>query len=597
MIHPLAGLLAPKRVAVVGPVTVPTTQAAKLWQHLQEKGIPASGIDPHSGIKNSNDIAASASQLTEVPDIAILATSDIQQAVIDCEYAGVPVAILPGQTKRIGLQLRSGTMRLLESDQFGYVRPSAYVGVGHVSDLQSGNVAILTQSGLVGLAMVEEIRQCSPACGYSLFACINPYSDVQIHELLTLLQQDDSTEVIGLYLEHLQNNRILLDVIARITPLKPIVILTHTPRLESDRNDKQLLHHFYMQSGALVVNSLTDFSQLVGALAAQLHAGYQRVATFGPDQDHARHWRYSSALRYLSGLHDKCWLAITPEDAQSVETFNEWQQCTSYPTVRLLPSHSAPQPITVTQPSSRTIRVSGAIAPLANAWLYPQPRLQEANVSDIQLKQQLRQQLQSLPAGQPLDLPYIYDLLQHVGLSVMDGCWIDNVLQAERQAGELGWPVYVWKISDDGRVERSRSINSKNTLRQLVRQCLATGAQTWLHSAAARGIDMYIAARRDAQYGPVLHLRVGGVYNSAQVSHLLPLNDTQIAHQLRQLGVPTIVASLDGGQQANLQAIAKAIAAVANASISLPELAYLEIRSLVIDHGLARVADAQLRWE
>ncbi len=84
-----------------------------------------------------------------------------------------------------------------------------------------GPVAFASQSGALGLAMLEAARQLN--LGISNFASIGNSADVTASDLLELWDTDERTRVILLYLEAIAEPRRFLEVARRVGRRKPIV--------------------------------------------------------------------------------------------------------------------------------------------------------------------------------------------------------------------------------------------------------------------------------------------------------------------------------------------------------------------------------------
>jgi acetyltransferase len=121
--------------------------------------------------------------------------------------------------------LRSASIRLIGPNCLGVI--DAYSGFNTNFDIPSypkGGLSILTQSGAFAnsyLFWAEGFR----LVGLSKFASIGNMADVSMAELLLLLKDDDTTRVIGIYLEGLPNPREFFEVARKVSAVKPIVVI------------------------------------------------------------------------------------------------------------------------------------------------------------------------------------------------------------------------------------------------------------------------------------------------------------------------------------------------------------------------------------
>ena len=197
MNNPFIGLIKPQGVVVIGPLSRPEFPAADIWRRIQASQVDAFGLD-RSDSRTDNSVISTINQLSGTPELAIVVDDDIKQALVDCEYAGVPLAIVSSAAKLPDRSPDSQSKtRVLHAPEIAWQRPQS--GINLIDDEQPlpGNVALISQSTLVGNAMLQHIGQ---SC--SFFVAITPDSEVRTHELIALLLHDESTDVIGIYLEH-----------------------------------------------------------------------------------------------------------------------------------------------------------------------------------------------------------------------------------------------------------------------------------------------------------------------------------------------------------------------------------------------------------
>src|SRR5262245_62353245 len=84
-----------------------------------------------------------------------------------------------------------------------------------------GRVAMSTQSGALGLAILDYARQLN--IGFSTFVSVGNKADVSGNDLLQYWEADPDTDVILLYLESFGNPRRFARIARRVSRRKPIV--------------------------------------------------------------------------------------------------------------------------------------------------------------------------------------------------------------------------------------------------------------------------------------------------------------------------------------------------------------------------------------
>jgi acetate---CoA ligase (ADP-forming) len=99
-----------------------------------------------------------------------------------------------------------------------------------------------------------------------------------------------------------------------------------------------------------------------------------------------------------------------------------------------------------------------------------------------------------------------------------------------------------------------------------------------------RGIELVVGAKRDADWGPVLLVGLGGVWIEALKDvRLLPadLAEEDIVAQLQQLKAAPVLAGLRGAPGVDLRAVAKVVAAIGAQMRANPQIAEIDINPLV----------------
>jgi acyl-CoA synthetase (NDP forming) len=121
--------------------------------------------------------------------------------------------------------MRRASIRLIGPNCLGII--DAYSGFNTNFDIPTypkGGMSIVTQSGAFAnsfLFWAEELRM----TGLSKFASIGNMADVSMSELLMLWKNDESTRVIGVYMEGLPDPRKFFEVAHEVSAVKPIVVL------------------------------------------------------------------------------------------------------------------------------------------------------------------------------------------------------------------------------------------------------------------------------------------------------------------------------------------------------------------------------------
>lgn len=301
----------PKSVAVAGVSTGPNKLGSVIYANLLEnraKGLlraPVYALNPVHELIGGNRAYPSIESLPEVPELLIVAVPESQTEVLigSAAKAGVRAAIIVTSgyaetgkgdvEKRIAEAAARSGMRIIGPNTIGvvdtrsgvdslFLRPTKVLPDGRtVASLLKplrGGVVIVTQSGHLGQAVIEELS----ANGVGIRALVGTGNqvDVSVEDVIEHFADDPETSVIAVYLEGLHDGRRFMDVASRVSKTKPIVALkvgktgsgaraalTHTASLVGDYD---VYRAAFRQSGVVEAQSfqeLVDFSVSLSMLS------------------------------------------------------------------------------------------------------------------------------------------------------------------------------------------------------------------------------------------------------------------------------------------------------------------------------------------
>ena len=152
--------------------------------------------------------------------------------------------------------------------------------------LPPGNIAFSSQSGALGLALLEKAE--SRGLGFSAFVSVGNKADVSSNDLLEYWEDDPETDVILLYLESFGNPRKFGRLARRVARRKPILAMkggrtrsgaraagSHTAALAGSEEAVDALFH---QAGVIRAETLEELVDTAGLLASQPLPRGKRVA-------------------------------------------------------------------------------------------------------------------------------------------------------------------------------------------------------------------------------------------------------------------------------------------------------------------------------
>jgi len=298
-------LLYPQSVAVIGASREPATIGQLLFKCIMQSGF--SGVvypvNPHADAIMSVKSYPSVLDIPGPVDLALIAVPAPLVATVtdECGRKGVHsiVVISDGFSERGGegaqreqelrdIALGHG-MRVVGPNCMGVINTDPAVNL-NASFSQvyppQGNVAFLTQSGALGLSIIEYASNLN--MGISTFASVGNRADVSPNDLLLYWEQDAATKVILLYLESFGNPRNFARTARRTSAVKPIVavkggssmagsraVSSHTGALATPQIASDAL---FRQAGIIRVGTLEELFNVATLLSNQPVPGGRRVA-------------------------------------------------------------------------------------------------------------------------------------------------------------------------------------------------------------------------------------------------------------------------------------------------------------------------------
>jgi acetyl coenzyme A synthetase (ADP forming)-like protein len=300
----IRGLLSPRAVAIVGASRRPGTIGHTLLTNVVEGGFTGAvyPVNPGAGEIAGLRAYPSVSAIGVPVDLAVIAVpaAAVHEAVADCARAGVHgvVVISAGfgevspegreAERRLRELVRASGMRMVGPNCMGILNTDPVVRL-HATFAPiappPGNVGMLSQSGALGLAVLDYAR--SLGLGLSSFVSVGNKADVSGNDLLAYWAEDPRTDVIVLYLESFGNPRKFGRVAPEVARRKPIVAVksgrsaagsraasSHSAALASLDVAVEAL---FEQAGVIRTDTLEQLFDVVSLLATQPIPSGRRV--------------------------------------------------------------------------------------------------------------------------------------------------------------------------------------------------------------------------------------------------------------------------------------------------------------------------------
>ena len=238
----LQRLLSPSSIAVVGASRNAGTIGHALLMHLVQSGFAGSLIAVHPAAEQILGVGCVPS-LRQAPapvDLAVVAVPApaVAEVLGDAAAAGVMgLVVVSGgfadgdvdgieRQRELVAQARLLGIRIVGPNALGLVNtdPAIRMNASLVARMpEPGRVGFFCQSGALGSSILERLQ--ARGLGISTFISAGNRADVSGNDALQYWQDDESTDVILLYLESMGNARKFARLVRRIAPAKPVVMV------------------------------------------------------------------------------------------------------------------------------------------------------------------------------------------------------------------------------------------------------------------------------------------------------------------------------------------------------------------------------------
>jgi acetyl coenzyme A synthetase (ADP forming)-like protein len=301
----MRAIFAPRSIAIVGASRRPGQLGHEIVNHLRASGYRGAlhVVNPHAAEVESVRSFESVRAIEEAVDLAIIAVpaAQVETVLDDCIASGVAaVVIISAGFSETGDEGRAMERRLLEKARSAGIRMVGPNCMGVINTdpatrmhatfssifPPAGNVAMSSQSGALGLAVLDYAR--SIDIGFSTFISVGNKADVSGNDLIQYWAGDPKTDVILLYLESFGNPAKFCEIARRVGRIKPIVAVkagrsiagaraasSHTGALASS---DVIVDDLFRQSGVIRTRTLEEMFDVGALLANQPLPRGNRVA-------------------------------------------------------------------------------------------------------------------------------------------------------------------------------------------------------------------------------------------------------------------------------------------------------------------------------
>jgi acetyl coenzyme A synthetase (ADP forming)-like protein len=230
----------PSRVAVIGASHERGTIGAEIFHNILRDGFKGIvyPVNPNWPVVGSVRAYPSVLEVPDDVDMAVVAVpaEHVLEVAGQCARKGVrALVVISAGFKEIGgegtereeallARVRSYGTRLVGPNCMGVLNTDPEISLNATFSPvfpPRGNVGLLSQSGALGLALLDYAQKLN--LGLSTFVSVGNKADVSANDLIQYWEQDESTDVILLYLESFGNPRKFGRIARRVSQTKPIV--------------------------------------------------------------------------------------------------------------------------------------------------------------------------------------------------------------------------------------------------------------------------------------------------------------------------------------------------------------------------------------
>ncbi|MCY0859314.1 MAG: CoA-binding protein [Sulfolobaceae archaeon] len=283
-------LFNPRGIAIVGASREPNKIGSVILRNLIEAGYEGKiyPINPNAqeimGLKAYPSISA----VEGTVDVAVISVPapKVPDVIEDAGKAGVKFAVvIASGFKEVGnvaleeevvKRAKKYGMRVVGPNVFGYVyTPSKINTTFGPNDIIPGNVAFISQSGALGVALMGTASV--EGLGISAIISIGNKADLDDSDFIEYLGDDPNTNLILIYMEGISEGQRFMEVASKVSLKKPIIIIksgrseagaraaaSHTGSLAGNYS---LYKSAFRQSGILLAETIEQAFDWAKALA------------------------------------------------------------------------------------------------------------------------------------------------------------------------------------------------------------------------------------------------------------------------------------------------------------------------------------------
>jgi len=593
-------LFEPRSIAIVGASKDPKKIGYTVVSNIISNGYKGKvyPVNPSGGkllgltvYKNINDID---------DDLDVVCTTIpakyVFESVKNCAQKGVKYNFIISsgfsevgnieEEKRIASYSREHGMRIIGPNIFGvYSAETSLDATFGPGSILPGNVAIVTQSGALGLAMIGKTKV--ENIGLSTIVSVGNKCDIDESDLLEYLTLQERTKVILMYIEGIKNGEKFIRAIKKATQKKPVVVIKSG---RSARGAVAAASHTGSLAGSSEYDTALDVTLDHDEIGACM-ALYCETAVF--DAENLQKMLEDNYIKYKKMGKPVLFVTVGGENIE---------KC-------------------IVTLGRKNVPVFGdvyeAVSCLGNLYAYQRYlKARSDGYEDAEI---------NVPAIDEICYNAInqnrYFLLAHEAQNIMEIGGIPvpksytarNLNEAVKYAEKTGYPV-VMKIvsrdiihkSDAGGVALDLENKEEviDAYQVIIRNCREYNPDAKIDGIEItemlqKDVETVIGARRDNTFGPVIMFGLGGIYIEVMKDvafRALPLSRREIMNMIKETRVYPFLLGVRGQEKKDMESVINIIIKIGALIRKSKSISDIEINPLMVyEQGMgAKAVDVRI---
>lgn len=276
-------LFEPKSIAIVGASNKPGKVGTVIAENISKLGYKGKiyYVNPSYKILKLKKCYPSISAIGKNIDLAVISVPSkfVLDVVKESMHATKNFVVITAGFSEIGEEgakrekelaalAKKNNLNILGPNCLGFIMPKIKLNASFAGGMpKAGNIAFVSQSGALAVAIMDKAN--GEHLGFSHIVSVGNQMQLNEAKLLEYLSASKDVKVIGMYLEGIKNGSEFLEIAAKVSKIKPVVILkagktekaqkaisSHTGALAGSDN---IVDVVFEKTGVIRANDLEEF--------------------------------------------------------------------------------------------------------------------------------------------------------------------------------------------------------------------------------------------------------------------------------------------------------------------------------------------------